>query len=78
MKRWQATHFQIKPNGEQRRAMRQFAGNARKVWNLAWDRQQKNQAAGEKFTNVFGMNNGLPAWKEEFPFLQNSPAPTLQ
>jgi hypothetical protein len=28
MKRWQATHFQIEPNGEQRRAMRQFAGNA--------------------------------------------------
>jgi hypothetical protein len=23
MKRWQATHFQIEPNGEQRRAMRQ-------------------------------------------------------
>jgi Helix-turn-helix domain len=35
MKRWQAYQFQIEPNGEQLREMRQFAGNARKVWNLA-------------------------------------------
>jgi putative transposase len=50
MKRLQAYKFQIEPNGEQLREMRQFAGNARKVWNLALDRQQKNHAAGEKFT----------------------------
>ena len=78
MKRLQAYQFQIEPNGEQLREMRQFAGNARKVWNLALDRQQKNHAAGEKFTNVFGMNYWLPAWKEEFPFLHNSPSQTLQ
>jgi putative transposase len=78
MKRLQAYKFQIEPNGEQLREMRQFAGNARKVWNLALDRQQKNHAAGEKFTNVFGMNYWLPAWKEEFPFLHNSPSQTLQ
>jgi len=78
MKRLQAYQFQIEPNGEQLREMRQFAGNARKVWNLALDRQQKNHAAGEKFTHVFGMNYWLPAWKEEFPFLQNSPSQTLQ
>ena len=78
MKRLQSYKFQIEPNGEQLRAIRQFAGNARKVWNLALDRQQKNHAEGEKFTNVFGMNNWLPTWKEEFPFLQNSPAQTLQ
>ena len=73
MKRLQAYKFQIEPNGEQLREMRQFAGNVRKVWNLALDRQQKNHAAGEKFTNVFGMNHWLPAWKEKFPFLKNSP-----
>jgi putative transposase len=78
MKRLQSYKFQIEPNGAQARDMRQFAGNARKVWNLALDRQQKNHAAGEKFTNVFGMNHWLPAWKEEFPFLKNSPAQTLQ
>jgi putative transposase len=78
MKRWPAYPFQSEPNGEQLREMRQFAGNARKVWNLALDRQQENHAAGEKFTNVFGMNNWLPTWKEEFSFLQNSPAQTRQ
>ncbi len=65
MKRLQAYQFQSEPNGEQLREMRQFAGNARKVWNLALDRQQRNHAVGEKFTNVFGMNYWLPAWKEE-------------
>ena len=39
MKRLQAFKFQIEPNGEQIRAMRQYAGNARKIWNLALNRQ---------------------------------------
>lgn len=78
MKRLQAFKFQIEPNGEQIRAMRKYAGNARKVWNLALDRQQSNHSAGEKFTNAFGMNNWLPSWKLEFPFLRESPAQTLQ
>ena len=78
MKRLQAYKFKIEPNGEQIRNMRQFAGNARKVWNLAVARQQANHAAGEKFTNAFGMNNWLPEWKKEFLFLRESPAQTLQ
>ncbi len=78
MKRLQAYKFKIEPNGEQIRSMRQFAGNARKVWNLAVARQQANHAAGEKFTHAFGMNNWLPEWKKEFSFLRESPAQTLQ
>lgn len=78
MKRLQAYKFKIEPNGEQIRNMRQFAGNARKVWNLAVARQQANHGAGEKFTNAFGMNNWLPEWKKEFSFLRESPAQTLQ
>ena len=69
MKRLQAFKFQIEPNGEQIRAMRQYSGNARKVWNLALNRQQERRAAGEKFTNNFGMNNWLPSFKQEFPYL---------
>ena len=57
MKRLQAYKFLIEPNGEQIRQLRQFAGNARKVWNLALALQETNYANGEKFTNVFGMNN---------------------
>ena len=78
MKRLQAFKFQIKPNGEQVRALRQYAGNARKVWNLALIRQQEAHAAGEKFTNSFGMNSWLLAWKQDFPFLCASPSQTLQ
>ncbi|MEJ2610740.1 MAG: helix-turn-helix domain-containing protein [Candidatus Thiodiazotropha sp.] len=29
------------PNGEQIRAMRQYAGNARKIWNLVLHQQQE-------------------------------------
>ena len=78
MKRLQAFKFQIEPNGEQIRAMRQYAGNARKIWNLALNRQQELQTAGEKFTNSFGMNNWLPAWKQKFSYLCDSPSQTLQ
>ena len=78
MKRLQAFKFQIKPNGEQVRALRQYAGNARKVWNLALIRQQEAHAAGEKFTNSFGMNSWLLAWKQDFPFFCASPSQTLQ
>jgi len=35
MKSLQAYKFEITPNGKQTRAMRQFAGNTHKVWNLA-------------------------------------------
>jgi len=50
MKRLQAYKFQLEPNGEQIRSMRKYAGNARKVWNLALARQEERYAAGEKFT----------------------------
>src|ERR1700722_11463571 len=78
MKRLQAFKFRIEPNGAQRRAMSQFAGNARKIWNLAWAHQQQNHAEGEKFTTSFGMNAWLLDWKKEFPYLQQSPSQTLQ
>jgi len=78
MKRLQAFKFELQPNGEQVRSMRRFAGNARKVWNLALAKQQATHAAGEKFTNAFGMNGWLLDWKKEFPFLSESPSQTLQ
>lgn len=63
MKRRQAFKFKIEPSGDQILAMCQYAGNARKVWNLALNRQQELYAAGEKFTNSFGMSNWLPSFK---------------
>lgn len=78
MKRLQAYKFRIEPNQTQIRAMRQFAGNARKVWNLALAQQQINYAAGEKFVTSFGMNAWLQLWKKEYVFLTKSPYHTLQ
>src|SRR5665647_2083518 len=69
MERLQAYKFQITPNDEQLRMMKKYAGNARKVWNLALDHQEKNHNAGEKFTGAKGMNYWIPEWKKEFPFL---------
>ncbi|MDR3491815.1 MAG: transposase [Gammaproteobacteria bacterium] len=78
MNRLQAYKFRIEPNGEQCRAMRQFAGNARKVWNLALTQQKINYESGEKFVNSFGMNTWLQVWKKEYLFLSKSPYHTLQ
>lgn len=78
MKRLQAFKFRLEPDGAQKRAMAQFAGNARKVWNLALTRQQQNHAEGKKFANSFDMNHWLLTWKQEFPYLQKSPSQTLQ
>jgi len=66
------------PNGAQQRDMRRYAGNARKVWNLAFAQQQANYAAGEKFASAMAMTYWLPAMKETFAFLKDSPSQTLQ
>lgn len=78
MKKQKAFKFLLQPNGKQDRLMAQYAGNNRKVWNLAFSRQQENYAAGEKHATVFDMNNWLPNWKKEFLFLCISPAQVLQ
>ena len=41
-----AFKFQLMPNGAQQRDMHRYAGNARKVWNLAFAQQQANHATG--------------------------------
>lgn len=51
MKRLQAFKFRMEPNGAQKCAMGQYAGNARKVWNLALAQQQQNYTASEKYTH---------------------------
>ncbi len=78
MKIQKAFKFRIEPNGAQKRAMSQFAGNARKVWNLALARQQELYAENKPFTHSFGMNHWLLVWKKEMPYLQQSPSQTLQ
>lgn len=47
-KRLQAFRFELMPNGEQERSMRQFAGARRRVYNDALNLQQQRHARGEK------------------------------
>jgi putative transposase len=74
----QAFKFEIQLNGEQIRASRQFAGNVRKVKNLALAKQQQNYKEGQKYTGAFGMNYWLGEMNAEFPYLKDSPSQTLQ
>jgi len=78
MKRIQAYKFQIKPNGKQVKQMTQFAGCARKVWNLALAKQQVNYEAGGKFTSAISMNYWLLDFKKELPYLREAPSQVLQ
>ncbi|HBM2903934.1 TPA: helix-turn-helix domain-containing protein [Klebsiella pneumoniae] len=48
MKRLQAFKFQLRPNGQQERDMRRFAGACRFVFNRALALQNENHEAGNK------------------------------
>ena len=78
MKRLQAFKFELMPNGEQERDMRRFAGARRFVYNKALALQKTNYDAGGKFIGYVAMANLLPQWKDEFPWLRESPSHTLQ
>ncbi|EPU4002942.1 helix-turn-helix domain-containing protein, partial [Proteus mirabilis] len=49
MKRLQAFKFQLRPNGQQEREMRRFAGACRFVFNRALARQNEAHEAGNKY-----------------------------
>jgi putative transposase len=78
MKKLQAYKFELMPVGAQVRSMSKFAGNARKVWNLALAKQQVNHAEGLKHASAIGMCYWIPEMKAEFAYLKDSPAQTLQ
>ncbi len=48
MKRLQAFKFELRPNGQQQRQMRRFAGSCRVVFNEALALQKTRHARGEK------------------------------
>jgi putative transposase len=78
MLRLQACKFELTPNGEQRRNLRQFAGSCRFVYNkglaLNIERYQKK----EKRLGYAGLCALLPNWKMEHEFLSDVPAQALQ
>jgi putative transposase len=67
------------PNGEQSRAMRQYAGCCRVVYNkaLAWQNEQYQADNTFKF-GYTKIANLLPLWKGELAWLKAAPSQTLQ
>ena len=79
MKRLQAYKFELMPNGEQCRAMRQYAGCCRVVYNkaLAWQNAQYQADNTFRFSYTT-IANLLPQWKGELTWLKDAPSQTLQ
>jgi putative transposase len=63
MKRLQAFKFQLRPNVQQERDMRRFAGACRFVFNRALALQNENHVAGNKYIPYTKMASWLIEWK---------------
>jgi putative transposase len=80
MKRRQAFKYELKPNGEQQRQMRRFAGSCRFVYNHALALQKANYGAGGRFIGYVAMTKRLTAWRNasETSWLKGAPVHPLQ
>ena len=65
MKRLQAFKYELRPNGEQARSMRRFAGSSRFVFNKALATQKSLYEGGEKKLGYAGLCKELTAWKSQ-------------
>lgn len=76
----QAFQFELRPNGDQQRAMRRTAGCRRAVFNKALALQQDNHAAGGKYITYNTLALNLKAWRDapETAWLKDAPFHTLQ
>lgn len=79
MKLRKAFKFEIMPNGEQIRRIKQFCGCARFVFNkaLAWQNEQYEQDNSFKFSYT-KIANLLPHWKKELTWLKTCHSQVLQ
>jgi putative transposase len=80
MRRLQAFKFELRPNGEQRRQMRRFAGSSRFVFNRALALQKSRYEAGEKKLSYAALCKELAVWKQasETNWLTQAPSQSLQ
>ena len=68
--------FKLRPDGAQARKMACFAGCTRYVYNrgLAWNEEQRKADPNFKLS-YYSLNNLLPEWKRELPWLAGSYSP---
>ncbi|MGB9493492.1 MAG: RNA-guided endonuclease TnpB family protein, partial [Azonexus sp.] len=80
IKRLQAFKFELRPDGQQQRDMRRFAGSCRFVFNKALALQKANHEAGHKFIGYVAMAKRLTAWRNstETAWLAQAPVHPLQ
>jgi putative transposase len=77
MKHLQAYKFELRPNGEQERQMRRFAGSCRVVFNEALGLQKARYETGEKKLGYAGLCKELTAWRNGAPLPSGRTAPWL-
>ena len=81
VKRLQADRFELMPNGEQQRKMRQFAGSARYVFNRALAIQnQERESTGRKRSSYAALCWMLTGWRNDpqTAWLAEAPVHTTQ
>lgn len=80
MKRLQAFKYECRPNGQQKRQMRRFAGSCRFVFNKALALQKDRYEQGEKKLSYAGLCKQLTQWRNtpETVWLADAPVHSLQ
>lgn len=80
MKRLQTFKFQLRPDGQQERIMRRFAGACRFVFNRALVLQNEDHETGNKYVHYTKMASWLIEWKSapDTQWLKESPSQPLQ
>src|SRR6202040_3998096 len=78
MLRRQGFQFELMPNGQETRQLRQFAGSCRFVYNKALAINTQRYERKEKRLGYASLCALLPSWKREHPFLSEVPAQALQ
>jgi putative transposase len=80
MQRLQAFKYALRPNGEQQRQLRCFAGCCRFVFNRALALQRAQYEAGGSYIGYVAMAKRLTQWRNgaETPWLKAAPVHPLQ
>jgi len=80
MQRLQAFKYELRPDGQQQRQMRRFAGACRFVFNKALALQKVRHEHAEKKLGYAGLCKELTAWRNgpETPWLKDAPVHPLQ
>ena len=80
MQRLQAFKYELRPNGQQQRQMRRFAGSCRFVFNKALALQKERYEQGQKKLGYAGLCKLLTEWRGsgETSWLKDAPVHPLQ